>query len=207
MDDSRMDNRTVDQFKFDILRGSEIEAEIALRVCVWFFRQTKKWYPLVANGIDASGKFIPNGHGGSQNPDFRINEHLVEIMHARPMCYKAFHIKLHKVEKCIKNNVKLLMVNGFDTDVPKFTIIDSKSMVSLSERSMAQYGVQDHPGNGYGAARINKAALKIDVDWCKWWNLPRLPDHEFNSSILPENVSELFPKSYLEIYKIAKSER
>jgi len=199
--DGRYDNRTVDQFKFDILRGSEIEAEIALRICVFFFQKTKQWYPLVANGIDCTGKFIPEGRGGSQDPDFRINGVPVEIMHSRPMCFKSFHIKLHKVEKCIKSNVRLAMVNGFATNSPKLCFFNSSDMVSLSERSMAQYGVTDHPGNGYNAARVNKAALKIDVDWCKWWNLPRMIDLP---TWLPETPTQVLPKSYLEIYKIAK---
>ena len=185
----RRDIRTEEQFQEDILRDTKIEAEIALSLCVYHFQKHHTWPTLVANGTDATGKYIQNDEQITSAPDFLIDGIPTEIMHSKFSCKWFFHIKEHKLRSCIENGVQLIMVNSIMSKYAEFCRINQAKGKVLREWSLERYGtILKHP-TASGGMSVAKPAYQIDNAWVKWYTLPELID-------LPDSYKEICQIAY-----------
>jgi len=186
------DHRSIKQFQKDIKVASIKEAEIAVRLCVLIHSKTGKWPKLVPNGVDHTGKFIKDRSLVNCDPDYKIDDHLVEITKSYNICEKHFHQKIHKVKKCIKLNSHLVFVNGYNMQqCPEFIWITPENLELLTLRSQTKYKQSYQPGcNG---KFTNKPAYKYGIYWFKgmWQKLPSLKGIKL-------------PKEYLNLLNLVK---
>lgn len=112
----RADDRTVEQFKADIIEGNRIELEIIQRYC----KITGHSY--VQLGHD-DGEFKEKSNSIA---DFIVNGEPLEVKFCRNDISR-FHLKKHHVDQYIKQGAKILFVMNYD-ETPMYTIIDPKSV-------------------------------------------------------------------------------
>jgi hypothetical protein len=187
----RRDNRTVSQFKSDLLAGHSKEAYIALGYAVYSFEITGEWPEILPNGSDMTGKLIYNNDKVTHAPDFIINANLIEIAHSNPVCKYNFHEKVSKINKCVELRAFYLFGNGVDTDNQTFFVITPDRMKQLVELSTAKYGIVSMPARGGGIC--NKNAYRFSLKWLtQGCEKPRpLPDFRLYDDYLPNKYDWL----------------
>lgn len=119
IDSYRMDGRTIEQFKADILRGTQRE-----RVAIDLFADYLYWehgwiHPIEDNGVDMSGAFV-EASKVSHKADFIVGGMPLEVKTC-PNHTRVIYLKVHQVKSYIKQRASLLFVNGIDSDCPAFT--------------------------------------------------------------------------------------
>jgi hypothetical protein len=172
----RFDVRSKQQFKKDIKLCHKIEVEIAARLCIKVHAITGQWPELVPTGSDMTGAFIPKEGKVTSDPDFKINDQLVEITHSGTVCNKYFHQKVSKIDRAIREGHVLIFVNGFKVDKqPKYVWLEADTIEHFTQKAISKYGVVPHPGAGK-TGPINKDAYRYDIYWFKdlWQPLPAL---------------------------------
>lgn len=192
MSDYRFDQRSDKQFKQDIKLSHSKEAKIAVRLCIALHSLTKKWPTLKPAGVDMTGEFIEKAHQVTSEPDFLINDRLVEITRSDVLCNRSFHQKSNKIIRCLKDNGDLVFVNGFEaTNQPKYIWLSAKELEPFVTRSLTKYGEVQHPGNR-GIRSTGKPAYRFDVYWFEelWKPLPAL-------------IKDI-PKDYKDVLNLAK---
>ena len=176
----RFDKRTKATFKKDIKRCSQIEAEIAVRICIDIFYKTNKWPVLQPFGVNFTGDFIPDKVNHSQ--DYLINNKKIEITHSSKILSR-FHEKVEKVKKNINEDGIMVYVNGIDVEiVPSYLCLNSQDLDKFTKISIDKYGGEVlHPGTF-------KKAYRYETVWFKgmWQMLPILD-------------KEIIPKNYISI--------
>lgn len=99
-----MDNRTPDEYIYDILNGQLYEA----LVCEWFIEQGKDAKRV---GSDASGMLIrSNGKKITTMPDLLVDGSYIEIQVSRKGKLKQFNIKKNKGERILRGENTLMMI-------------------------------------------------------------------------------------------------
>jgi hypothetical protein len=120
----RFDSRSKDKFKKDIKEASKTEEEI---LNLWLDVLAKDGvarpvYSNLAAGRD--GKFLKDKDVDS-TADFVVEGHgKVEVKFCNPFLKTRFHLKVGQLKSYIKQGCKILIVNGWETDAPVFTIIN-----------------------------------------------------------------------------------
>ncbi len=174
MTDYRFDNRSKNQFKKDIKDGSSKEAFIAVRICIDEYNKSKRWPKLIPNGVDFTGQFIKNSNQVNSDPDFKINNILVEITRSDVVCKRYFHQKCGKLDRCAKEGYDLVFVNGYDpSKEPEYIRLSGNILDGFIQLAKKKYGVVPHPGGGnYGFT--NKQAYRFDLSLFEgmWTPLP-----------------------------------
>lgn len=171
----RLDHRSEKQFKKDIHVCHKAEAEIAVRIGLYFKQQLDRWPIIIPNGVDVTGGYISNGRKVSADQDFIIEGSLVEITHSKHTLRSSFHQKCNKVKKAIKDNSQLVFVNGFvDNDRPKFVIMTRELIEMATALAIAKYGITMHPG--VAGRAIPKDCYRYDIALFDglWHELPVL---------------------------------
>lgn len=170
-----MDSRTLDEFKEDIYYGHQKELEIAIKICIDKHNKTNIWPKLKPTGTNFTGEFVDGNHV-SNDPDFFIEPHMVEITHSRVWCGRYFHQKIDKIKKCIKNKYYLVFANGIETDTPKYLYLSPYYLKIYTDLSILTYGEVIHPSRNKGWT--NKPAYRYNIDWFKklWKELPKTTD-------------------------------
>lgn len=183
----RFDIRNKETFISDIKRGSLAEAQIVIRYGILEYKETGKWPDIKPNGCDFTGTYISNNRKITSQPDFLVNDQLIEITRADTLCKRYFHIKVSKVEKCVKDKFNFMFVNGFSIlKEPKFILLDSLEIQKATDYSIKTYGgTVPHPGAGKTGV-INKDAYRYNLDWFDNW------------TVLPVLVNSI-PKQYKDI--------
>jgi hypothetical protein len=121
----RLDHRTVDQFERDIKECSTIEKRIIDNYCRMLYEQSGNFPNITNNGVDNSGNLITNKV--NSNADYLINDVLIEVKFCRKD-QKRFHFKTSQLKSYIEQKAKMLFVNGYETDKPRFIIVDPEDM-------------------------------------------------------------------------------
>ncbi len=174
MPDQRFDNRTKEEFSRDIKQLSLVEAEIALRLCIWYKENKGIWPTLTPTGTGFTGEYT---NKASSRADFKIANTNIEITHSANFCKKTFHEKTDKVVKCLSGEHVIIFVNGFQQFVtPSFVYIRPTRMQQLAGLSLAKYGFRKMPARGTSTI-VNKEAYRFDIGFFKeteWYPLPKL---------------------------------
>ena len=186
MSDYRTDNRDIEQFKKDIKTSHKLEAQIAIRIGIWFFRSYNRWPTIYPAGTDYKGEYQTNKNV-SYFPDFFIDGWPTEITRSSKVCPKIFHQKTPKIDRCLSNNYNLVFVNGIiQEEIPQFCFLNGKELDKLTKQSVDKYGIVPMPSrNGW----VAKNSYRYDIDWVDaWYNLP-------------ENDETIIPYEYQKIIK------
>ena len=184
----RYDNRTKKQFKASIKTNHIIEAEIALRLCLYHYNITGKW-PSLDPMNEFTGSFLENKHV-KVGADFKINKTPVDITQSSSECLRYFHEKETKTKLCAGGAFSIVFMNGIKIfEKPKFIIISPKQMQIVMKKSIKKYGLVKMPTK---KTIVNKKAYRFDISMFEdnWLELPSL------------NGIKL-PKQYKEIEKVA----
>ena len=154
----RFDGRSKDKFKKDIKEASKTEEEI-LNLWLDIIKKdglTKPSYTNLARG--RNGGFLEDDKVDS-TADFDVEGHgRVEVKFCNPFLKTRFHLKVGQLKSYIKQGCKILIVNGWETDKPVFTIISLKMM----EKIVATCEVTFWEGFG------KKEAYRVPTDMFVW---------------------------------------
>lgn len=134
--DRRRDNRTVEQFKKDILDATKRE-QMLMKV---FAEQMLRWgvdFKYESFGVDNSGEFTEYSDA---RPDFKVwyhgKEELWEIK-ANPWSHKQT-FKVHDLQEYIRYNARILLFYGIghdktsiDRKTTRWGLIDSAQMAEM----------------------------------------------------------------------------
>lgn len=127
----RFDKRSKDKFKQDIKSATKTEEEI-LKLWLDLLQKdglTRPTYKNLAHGRD--GEFLSNEEVDS-TADFEVEGHgRIEIKFCNPFLKTRFHLKVGQLKSYIKQGCKILIVNGWETDKPVFTIISTAMMEKI----------------------------------------------------------------------------
>lgn len=127
----RFDKRSKDKFKKDIKEASKTEEEI-LKLWIDLLQKdglTRPSYTNLAHG--RGGEFLADGDVDS-TADFEVEGHgRVEVKFCNPFLKTRFHLKVGQLKSYIKQGCKILIVNGWETDKPVFTIISTDMMEKI----------------------------------------------------------------------------
>ena len=161
MADKRFDRRTKDQFKKDIRKSTKEQSAI-LRS--WLFSSNQQHLIAWDHGVDNSGEFINSANNVTCDPDYEIEKYgLVEVQYSNPMCIKYFHIKKNKLLTCVVQDANILMVNGWSSDHPKYTLLTpGQCKVILARFELV---------NWYGGG--SKAAYRVPTHFFEWKELKK----------------------------------
>ncbi len=192
MNNYRFDKRSKENFVKDIKLAHIKEAEIALRLCALINYKLLKWPKLKAKGTNYTGDYVDNKEV-SLEEDFEIEDTKVEITKSDVVCRRYFHEKVSKVEKCIRDGITLIFVNGLvQLEKPQFIWLGTNEIIHFTELARNKYETVWNLGGGK-IGPINKSAYRYDLEWFtgKWEELPTLPDE--------------LPKEYKSILEIVKN--
>ncbi len=127
----RFDKRSKDKFKQDIKEASKTERDI-LELWLDILQKdglTRPTYENLAAGrggeflkdadVDSTADFIVEGHGK------------IEVKFCNPFLKTRFHLKVGQLKSYIKQAATILIVNGWETDKPEFTLIKSDMMTKI----------------------------------------------------------------------------
>ncbi|PGO60559.1 hypothetical protein [Priestia megaterium] len=161
----RLAGRTYEEFEKDILEGHAIEREIIERYCQWHEDIYESRPKVVDNGVDNSGKFLDITEV-NKSVDFIVDGVPTEVKFIREDLF-SFRLKLNLIKSYIEQKAVILLVNGWDTTTPKFTILkldDLEHISIFSKRSVSR----DWEG---------KPTVKIYRNSYNWNALPPLKKH------------------------------
>ena len=157
---TRKDNRSLEQFKKDI---EQTTCEQAIILSKWLIAIGYADLRFRDNGIDNEGKYISDIRKITNDPDYDVDLFgLVEVQYAKPKCDTFFHIKKEKLLTC-RNLRAILMVDGWQTDCPKYVLINDKQMKVIEARC----SVVKWQGAG------GKDAYQIPLEWFDWLDLKK----------------------------------
>ncbi len=115
----RKDFRSVKKFKNDIKTGVAIEQEILKR---WMKTENLNNVAIKTGSGDA-GELLHDSEVDTKADYFIQQFGHIEIKFSLPKLEDFFHLKLNQVSSYLRQNCKILMVNGYKTDETKYTVI------------------------------------------------------------------------------------
>ena len=161
-DQYRFDERTKEEFKRDVRKSTEKENEL---IELWLNKveevtgQRPKCERTSKKG--AKGEFLESKDVTVQ-ADFSVDGYgLVEVKFSKPFITTSFHLKVGQIKKYIEQEACVLMVNGVDTDKPKFAIIRPRTLKKIVRECTIVIW------RGFG----NKKAYRIPVKKIRWTDL------------------------------------
>lgn len=154
----RFDKRSKKEFQQDIKEATKIEEAILNLWLDKIERETliRPKYKHLADGRD--GSFLKDKEVDS-TADFEVIGYgKIEVKFCRPFLKTRFHLKKGQLESYIKQNCIIIIVNGWDTHHPVFTLIKPKMMDKIVEEcEVINYG-------GMGG----KPSYRIPTDMFIW---------------------------------------
>jgi hypothetical protein len=152
----RLAGRTYKQFEKDIKKGHRNEREAIERYAKFYKTKTGKELSIIDNGIDNSGGYL-DIKDVKDDADFIINGKLVEVKIIKNKLFK-FRLKLNLIKSYIKQNANMMIVIGWETDSPEFTIVNKEKL----ER-MAKYSKKNVSGDWEGKPTVT--VYKNSFNW------------------------------------------
>lgn len=155
----RLSGRSYDQFKKDIFESTKDERIIIELYAKYCKDKHGVIIDIKDNGIDNTGEFLELSKV-RKDADFIVNGHLVEVKTIREKL-NSFRLKVYSIKSYIKQKANMLLVSGWKTDNPEFTIITPKLMRNImKEKPIA-------------IARDweNKRIIRLEYDDFKWVSL------------------------------------
>jgi hypothetical protein len=131
MNSYRFDKRSKTQFKKDIRKGHQIQSQIIDR---WLISIKEPDLQVWDNGVNNDGKYIA-ARKVTSDPDYEVEKYgLVEVQYASPMLKDFFHIKQNKILTCIRQHANILMVNGWGSEEPTYTLLTEQQCKVIKAR-------------------------------------------------------------------------
>lgn len=155
----RFDKRSKEEFAADIKASTKTEAVLL-----------NLWLDYVEKNTGNRLKFRHTGCGSKKGEfleDSKVTTHadyevegvgLLEIKFSKKLLPKVFHLKVRQVESYLRQGATILMVNGSESDIPLFTLIDTAALQAITE------DCEVRPWAGFG----NKRSYKIPMSRCVW---------------------------------------
>jgi len=155
----RKDKRSLKEFKADIKSAKHIELDCLMR---WLKIQDK---PLSyqANAPGEDGEYLEDKEV-TTDADYSVESYgLMEVKFSKPMINKHFHLKVAQVQSYLKQGATILMVNGYETERPEWTLIYPDKLEILTKHPDCPI----IPYFGFGG----KPSYKIPVGLFYWREL------------------------------------
>lgn len=157
----RFDVRSKKQFKADIKSAHKTEGQI---IELWLDRleaSLGERPACQATGCGPDGQYLEASEVNS-NADYKVDGFgPIEVKFAKPLVKKFFHLKVEQVKAYLEQDASILMVNGWETDSPKYVFIPAAVLRSMVDELPIVSWV------GFG----NKAAYRIPVSKFVWKDL------------------------------------
>lgn len=158
----RLAGRTNDEFKSDIKKAHSIEKEIIERFAIYNKNQYGIDIDIENNGVDNSGEFLEL-KDVRMDADFIVCGRKMEVKYLEGW-RDFFRLKVINLRSYLKQKAYILLVNGWGTENPQFTLIKTKEL-----KRILRYGKQ------YNFKKWeNKRVVEIYADEYFWNNLPPL---------------------------------
>lgn len=125
----RKDWRSDERYARDIKEGHVIERQIIERYADYLFRKYGMECEIEDHGIDNSGEIIDEDKVDSR-ADYKLNGRLIEIKFIKEYA-EEFRLKKDNVLSCIEQDASILLVNGWLTDNPTFTVIKKSKLMEI----------------------------------------------------------------------------
>lgn len=152
----RLSGRTYEEFKRDIKKAHEDEREIIQRYIKFIKSKTGKELDFVDNGVDNSGEFIPVNQV-KDDVDFIVNGKPMEVKLIKNNLQK-FRLKLNLLKSYVKQDADVILVMGWETDSPQFTILKNSKI-----KDIIKYGKKEVAGDWEGKPSVY--LYKSSFDW------------------------------------------
>lgn len=152
----RLSGRTYEQFKEDIKQSTLDERVIIEKYKLYCKRNYNIDIIIEDNGVDNTGEFLEVSKVRS-DADFIVNGKLVEVKTIKNKL-DSFRLKVASIKSYIKQNATMLLVSGWKTDNPEFTMITPKLMNNLLKTKTITVA-RDWE---------NKKIIKLSYDDFKW---------------------------------------
>jgi len=157
----RLDGRSEEEFRKQIKDRTQQERTLFIWWLDLLERTTGTRPTFEDTGCGKDGEYLPDSEV-TMAPDFTVEGYgKVEVKFAKPMIARTFHLKVGQVKSYHKVGASILMVNGADSEIPKFTMLDTaalKQIIDFCEVCRWQ---------GFGG----KPAYRIPVELFIWRDL------------------------------------
>jgi hypothetical protein len=127
--DYRKDWRTDEQFEADIKKAHKVEHDIIEAFAKHLELTYNRKFVVEDNGIDNSGKVLDLKDVDTR-ADYKINGVLVEVKFNNNMM-DEFRFKKSQLNSYLKQGAYVLWVNGWETDSPVWTLLDSDDLKEI----------------------------------------------------------------------------
>jgi methionine aminopeptidase len=141
-DDHRKDWRNDEQFARDILTGHKVERSIIEKYANYLETVYGIDITIKDNGVDNTGEVIDSSQV-SADADYMLNDKLIEVKYINKKA-EEFRLKESQVKSYIRQEAYLLFVNGWETDEPRFTLLDTAKLNEITRT------VRPKPYEGWG---------------------------------------------------------
>ncbi len=109
-------------------------------------------------GCDNDGEYLPDDQVNSR-ADYDVEGYgKIEVKFAKPLLRTCFHLKSSQIRSYIKQKAMILMINGWLTDDPVFTLIKLADLKKITEKC------KEVEWRGFGG----KKSYKVPTRQFKW---------------------------------------
>lgn len=132
----RKDWRTDEEFAKDILDGHKAERDIIERYRLILEQQLGRSVTVENNGVDNSGKPLPLKDVNTK-ADFIVDGKLLEVKFIKRLD-SEFRFKVGHLNSYIKQGAPVLLVNGWETQNPVYTIMTPEILQKIKDTRTPQ---------------------------------------------------------------------
>jgi hypothetical protein len=125
----RMEGRNPLDFLADIKEGHKQERKIIEKFGRLIKRETGKKPRIQANGCDMQGSLLRYNNVTTE-PDFVVNGEAFEVKFNRPHV-PVLDLKVNQIQAYIRQGNKVLVVNGWATEEPVYTILSIEDLKQI----------------------------------------------------------------------------
>jgi hypothetical protein len=125
----RKDWRNDEQFARDILEGHVIEANIIMEYADYLRRVYSIEVEIKDNGVDNTGAVLNNDEVDAR-ADYLLNGQPIEVKYIKEHA-DEFRLKKEQVLSYIEQGAFILLVNGWMTEKPTFTLIKTERLKEI----------------------------------------------------------------------------
>lgn len=152
----RMSGRNEEQFKVEIKQAHLDEHEIIHRYASYRMHTTGEKVEIIDNGIDMSGEFLEVSQV-KNDADYIVNGKKMEVKTVKKDLFQ-FRLKLNLIKSYIEQNASMLLVLGWETDSPVFTVLEVDDL-----KHMAKFGKKTVSNDWEGKPSVN--VYKNSYEW------------------------------------------
>lgn len=159
----RKDKRSLKEFKADIKSAKQIEFDILVRWLDYIHKTKGIVLSYAANAPGDDGEYLEDSEV-TTDADYTVESYgLIEVKFSKPKMKKHFHLKVDQVASYIKQKATLLLIDGYETECPEWTLIYPDKLELITKHPSCKIV----PWVGFGM----KEAYRIPLDMFYWREL------------------------------------